>query len=103
MTFGLPSLPEALDRWRLRNVCPKDWQTLVGRDSQGQWKTTQAKAYPSALNGCIIECFIQRIVQLEAVVGQTDQPEIQVFLPVIQSIAESRNTSGQNMGMDYAG
>eukprot|EP00438_Fugacium_kawagutii_P012295 Skav221926 [mRNA] locus=scaffold195:163067:163783:+ [translate_table: standard] len=103
LAFGLPSLPEALDRWRLAdsNVC--DWETLVGRDANGHWRTAKAKAYPSALNGCLVETFFQRAIQLQSLLKGTDPPLIEPFLPAIASVVKAKSCSGIAMGQDYAG
>eukprot|EP00438_Fugacium_kawagutii_P011894 Skav219175 [mRNA] locus=scaffold648:409701:433350:- [translate_table: standard] len=103
LSFALPSLPEALHRWRLADVNRSNWETLVGRESTGQWKTAKAKAYPSALNGCLIEAFFQRAIQLQCRLPGTDPPCIEPFLAAIASVVQARSCSGKSMGHDYAG
>ena len=54
LTHALASFPACLDAWWDRSVDPRSWITLIGRDEHGQYRTAQAKAYPSRLNAAII-------------------------------------------------
>lgn len=103
LAFALPSMHECLARWRVHDLCRKPWKPLVGKNADGHWETMRAKAYPSPLNGCIMEMFFQRAVQLQVHVRQGPVPAFEAFLPVITSISTAKRTSSQQMGYDFAG
>lgn len=82
---------EALCRWKDPLANPAKWIQFVGKDREGAWTTTQAKAYPSRLNAALVEA-----VFLKA------QSNFDSFLQAVHRVQIAQETSGKEMGADFA-
>lgn len=102
LSFGLAEFESSLDQWWDRETDPKTWIALVGKDSNSQFKTAQAKAYPPRLNAAIALTFIRRVQLLEETHDVERIALDEQFCALIRPVIRAQCTSGQTMGADYA-
>ena len=77
---------------------PAQWIQLVGKDQEGAWKTAQAKAYPPRLNAALVEAiFLKAQQNFEVRVDPDDS-----FLRAVRLVQIAQETSGNEMGADFA-
>ena len=68
---------------------------LSGKDQNGAWKTTRAKAYPSRLNAALVESVFHEALENFAI-----QPDDE-FQAAVAKIVAAQEISGQTIGPDY--
>ena len=94
----LDHFEEVLSRWKDPNANPAQWIQLVGKDQEGAWKTAQAKAYPPRLNAALVEAvFLKAQKNFEVRVDPDDS-----FLRAVRLVQIAQETSGNEMGADFA-
>lgn len=96
------SFPACLDAWWDRSVDPRSWITLIGRDKHRQYRTAQAKAYPSRLNAAIAEAFVRRVQSLQTNPMVSHFSLGTDFVDTVAPVLHAQTTSGSAMGTDYA-
>ena len=102
LSFGLTEFESSLDHWWDRETDPKTWIALVGKDSNSQFETAQAKAYPPRLNAAIALAFIRRVQLLEETHDVERTALDEQFCTLISPVLRAQSTSGLKMGADYA-
>lgn len=94
----LDHFEEVLSRWKDPQANPAQWIQLVGKDQEGAWKTAQAKAYPPRLNAALVEAiFLKAQKSFEVRVDPDDS-----FLRAVRLVQIAQETSGNEMGADFA-
>lgn len=102
LSFNLPESDRTLVSWRLSGSRP-EWVTLCGKLSSGQWATAQAKAYPPALNGALVEAFFMKAQHLRSCKEGPGEAEAPAgFQDAVAAIRAAMRVSGFQMGLDYA-
>ena len=91
----LPQFEQILRSWQDPEAHPANWIQLSGKDQNGAWKTTRAKAYPARLNAALVEnVFRQALANFDV------QPD-DAFESAAATIVAAQRTSGQTIGPDY--
>ena len=91
----LPQFEQILRSWQDPEAHPANWIQLSGKDQNGAWKTTRAKAYPARLNAALVEnVFRQALADFDV------QPD-NTFTSAVATIVAAQRTSGQTLGPDY--
>ena len=94
----LDHFEETLGRWKDPMVNPAKWIQLVGKDQDGAWQTAQAKAYPSLLNAALVEAIFLKAQSNFEVRVEPDSS----FLQAVHLVQLAQETSGKEMGADFA-
>lgn len=101
VTFDLPSQKFFLSHWQGCVATRKWWQTLVGRDESGQYRTARAKAYPLILNAALMEPYFMKVIAMSSVVWQEPKPDFAPLRAVLSTLRTAADNSSGQFGPDY--
>lgn len=102
MAHALPALDVTFSFWGHQYFPGRPWITLAGKGDDNQWLTTKAKAYPSRLNAALVEAFYQRAAYLRSLSMEEQAPWDKAFEDAVQAIRTAMESSGMDMGADFA-
>lgn len=75
---------------------------LQGKDDEGRWKTTAAKAYPRNINLMLVEALIQRCIALASTPIKFSDGAFSELERAYVKITAAMAVSGHHIGNDYA-